>query len=268
MAERGDGGSYSLPQVAWGQSETAAAYERGRPGYAPGALAALAQAFRLGPGTSVLDLGAGTGKLTRQLLATGARVTAIEPIHEMRKQFTRVLPEVAILDGSAEAIPRPTQSVDLVVVGQAWHWFDGPEALDEVGRVLVPGGGLALLWNDYDRSVTWARELAEIRDRHFDHHAPPQADRDWRADFAGRQEWSPLTQQVFDHVHRTTRQALVDRVLSTSVIAPLPVTEREAIGREVLAILDRHGETRGHEDVDVPYQTDVFWTRRLQGPSH
>lgn len=261
MTESDQGNFRSLPQVAWGRSDTVAAYDHGRPGYAPHAIHALATAFHLGPGTTVLDLGAGTGKLTRQLLGTGARVTAVEPIAEMREQFSRVLPEVPVFAGPAEAIPLPSGSIDLIVVGQAWHWFDGPAAQAEAGRVLVTGGGLALLWNDYDPTVPLARELAEIRNRHFARQLPPQVDRDWRTDFAGRPEWESISERVFDHVHQTTRDALVDRVLSTSVIAPLPVEEREDVRQEVLSILDQHEETRGRESLAMPYRTSLYWTR-------
>lgn len=261
MTESDQGNFRSLPQAAWGQADTVAAYDHGRPGYAPEAIAALASTFHLGPGTAVLDLGAGTGKLTRQLLGTGARVMAVEPIAEMRERFSQVLPGVPVFAGSAEAIPPPAGSVDLIVVGQAWHWFDGPVAQAEAGRVLVAGGGLALLWNDYDIAVPWARELAEIRNRRFTHHVPPQVDRDWHADFAARAEWGPISERVFDHVHQTTRDALVDRVLSTSVIAPLPVEEREEVRQEVRAILDRHEESRGRESLAVPYRTSMYWTR-------
>jgi SAM-dependent methyltransferase len=261
MRECDGRGGKSLPEAAWGQSDTAAAYERGRPGYAPQAIAAIAAAFQVGLGSTVVDLGAGTGKLTRQLVSTGARVVAIEPIAEMRDRFSRVLPLVAVLEGSAEAIPLTDGSVDLIVAGQAWHWFDGLTAQAEAARVLATGGGLALLWNDYDTSVPWANELAEIRNRHFVHHLPPQVDRDWRSDFAGDPDWGPIIERVFDHIHHTTRQALVDRVLSTSVIAPLPPGERANVRQEVLAILDKHEETCDRENLAVPYRTSVYWTR-------
>ncbi len=261
MVESNQRDLQSLPEAAWGQPDTAAAYDRGRPGYAPQAITAIATAFQVGPETAVLDLGAGTGKLTRQLLHTGARVMAVEPSTAMRQRLSQVLPEVTVLEGSAEAIPLPAKSVDLIVVGQAWHWFDGLKAQAEAGRVLVRGGGVALLWNDYDTSIPWAHALAEIRNRHFVHHVPPQVDRDWRADFAGNTGWGSMTGRVFDHVHQTTREALADRVLSTSVIAPLPPEEREKVRHEVLTILDQHEETCGRENLAVPYRTSVYWIR-------
>src|SRR4051812_40459047 len=126
--------------AAIGFALSAQAYEEGRPGYPPAALEPL----KLGAGMTVLDLAAGTGKLTRALAASEATVIAVEPVAEMRA----ALPEsVTALDGTAETIPLEAGSVDLVTVAQAFHWFDGPAALAEIHRVLVPGGRLAVLWN-------------------------------------------------------------------------------------------------------------------------
>jgi ubiquinone/menaquinone biosynthesis C-methylase UbiE len=127
-------------------------YERARPGYAPDALAWLAERIGIGPGRRVLDLAAGTGKLTRQLLAFGAEVAAVEPGREMRAVLERVVPQAEALAGSAEAIPLPGESVDAVTVAQAFHWFRAEEALVEIHRVLRPGGALGLLWNEWDEA--------------------------------------------------------------------------------------------------------------------
>ena len=107
-------------------------YERSRPAYAEDAVAWAAGRLGLGPGRRVLDLAAGTGKLTRQLLALGVDVVAVEPGDEMRGVLERVLPEVEVLAGRAEQIPLPDASVDAVAVGQAFHWFDPEPALAEM----------------------------------------------------------------------------------------------------------------------------------------
>jgi SAM-dependent methyltransferase len=204
----------------------------------------------------VADVGAGTGKLTRQLTGSGADIVAVEPVAEMRAQFARVLPEMPILEGRAEALPLPDASLDAIVAGQAWHWFDADAALQEAARVLVSGGGLGLIWNDYDMSVLWVRELAQIRDRF----APPDRSSGWKEVFANHPNWTPLEDRAFSHEHQTTRDAVVDRVLSTSVIAALSPEEREAVRREVLDVLGRHEETRGRGELLVPYRTEVYWT--------
>ncbi len=138
-------------------------------GVAPAAVEALVTALGVGPRMRVVDVGAGTGKLTRQLLGTGAHLVAVEPVAAMRGELRRALPGVAVVGGTAEALPLRAGSAAAAVVGQAWHWFDGPAALAELARVIAPGGGLALLWYGFDLAVPWAAALAAVRDRR----APP-----------------------------------------------------------------------------------------------
>jgi ubiquinone/menaquinone biosynthesis C-methylase UbiE len=132
------------PAASLGFARSAAAYERGRPDYPRAAIEFLAARLGLGPGTRVVDLAAGTGKLTRSLLATDSEVVAVEPVAEMRAALPG---EARALEGTAEAIPLPAGSAEAVAVGQAFHWFDGDAALAEIHRVLRPGGALALVWN-------------------------------------------------------------------------------------------------------------------------
>src|SRR4051812_13713682 len=130
--------------AAQGFAAAGQVYERGRPDYPPEAIACLVTHLRIGPGSTVVDVGAGTGKLTQLLLDTGAQVTAVEPVADMRLAFARPLPGVPILEGTAEALPLASGTADALVAGAAFHWFDGPAALREIHRVLRPGGGLGL----------------------------------------------------------------------------------------------------------------------------
>ena len=133
-------------------------YERARPGYPDEAVAWL-----VGPeARDIVDVGAGTGKLTRQLLASGRRVTAVDHDEGMIAELARRVPEAGALVGRAEALPVGDASVDAVVFGQAWHWVDVPEASREVGRVLRSGGVLGLVWNLRDDTVPWVAELGEV----------------------------------------------------------------------------------------------------------
>ena len=143
--------------AARGFARAPADYERGRPDYPAEAIAWLAQALALGPGRRVLDLAAGTGKLTRALAATGAEVVAVEPVDEMRAFI-----EAEALAGTAEAIPLPAAAVDAVTVGQAFHWFRGDEALAEIHRVLRPHGRLGLVWNLRDSANPFMAALSEL----------------------------------------------------------------------------------------------------------
>jgi SAM-dependent methyltransferase len=204
-------------------------YERSRPRYAPDAIAWIAQRLPLG---RVLDLGAGTGKLSRQLAERGADVVAVEPGAEMRAVLRRVLPGVEVLAGSAEAIPLPDESVDAVTAGQAFHWFRTGEALAEIHRVLRPGGGFALLWNAWDESDPLLAALNEIVDRL----RPPRADRGedeirasplFRAD-----EW-----RKFAHADELTAEAALERVASVSAISAADPAERERALADVRDLL-------------------------------
>ena len=136
----------------------AAVYERGRPPYPEEALDWLLPAGR----PKVLDLGAGTGKLTRQVRARGLEVTAVDPSEGMLAELRKVLPGVPALPGTAESIPVPDHSADVVLCAQAWHWVDPERAVPEVARVLSPGGRLGLIWNLRDESVEWVDRLGTL----------------------------------------------------------------------------------------------------------
>ncbi len=138
------------------------AYERGRPGYPPKAIRWLERRLELGPGRTVVDVGAGTGKLTRELVASGADVLAVEPVPAMRAVLERAVPEARALEGTAESLPVGDGSVDAIVVAQAFHWFDGPAALAEFHRVLRPDGRIALIWNRRLREQPLHRAISEI----------------------------------------------------------------------------------------------------------
>ncbi|MDX6549762.1 MAG: hypothetical protein QOJ31_446 [Gaiellales bacterium] len=136
-------------------------YRLARPGYPP---AAVEWALEHAPGRDVLDLAAGTGKLTEAILATGAHVIAVEPLDGMRRELAKAAPDATVLDGTAERIPIGDGSVDAVLVGQAFHWFDQPRALDEMARVLRPGGVVGLLWNLREDGADWEQRLSQILD--------------------------------------------------------------------------------------------------------
>jgi SAM-dependent methyltransferase len=133
-------------------------YERSRPGYPDAAVDWLMPEGA----RTVLDLGAGTGKLTRALVAREVEVIAVEPLAEMRQSLAAALPEVRAVAGTAEEIPLDDDSVDAITVAQAWHWVDPARATAEVARVLRPGGTLGLIWNRRDERVDWVRRIGEV----------------------------------------------------------------------------------------------------------
>jgi SAM-dependent methyltransferase len=247
--------------AARGFARGAEAYEQGRPTYPPKAVARLARELHLGPGRVVLDLAAGTGKLTALLVGTGAEVLAVEPVAEMRAALEQALPGVPAMPGTAEAIPLGTGSVDAVTAGQAFHWFRGEEALAEIHRVLRPGGGLGLLWNVRDAGVPWVARLSELMEPHRGD-APGYRSGAWQEAFAGTVLFGELRRLEVRHVHHLAPEAVVARVASVSFVAALPEGERERLLAEVAELLAADPETRGRAEVELPYRTEVYWATR------
>lgn len=218
-------------------------YERGRPGYPEAAIDWLLPRGA----TAVLDLGAGTGKLTRQLVVRGLEVVAVEPSDGMREQLQRVLPGVRALPGTAESIPLPDAAVDAILVAQAWHWVDVTRAVPEVARVLRPGGVLGLVWNSRDERVDWVAELGRIMAggvKHFDTANPPVGP-----------PFEPIERREFEWVYPLTPGALVDLVASRSYIITATEDEREAKLGEVRRLAERHPELAGRAEFELPYVT-------------
>jgi ubiquinone/menaquinone biosynthesis C-methylase UbiE len=209
-------------------------YERSRPAYADAALAWLGERLPLG---RVLDLAAGTGKLTRQLVALGSDVVAVEPGDAMRAVLQRVVPMAEALPGSAEDIPLPDASVDAIVVAQAFHWFRVGEALAEMHRVLRPGGGFGLLWNEWDDADPRLHELNQLIDAlrpDIDRGEPPP----WHAPLTASPLFGKLEERQFPHAERLDLEAIVERVSSVSAVAVASSEEQrrvEARVRELVA---------------------------------
>ncbi|MFI5938450.1 class I SAM-dependent methyltransferase [Actinoplanes sp. NPDC051494] len=219
----------------------AGAYERGRPPYPPEALDWL-----LPPGSPrVLDLGAGTGKLTRQIAARGLAVTAVDPSEGMLGELRRVLPGVPAYTGTAETIPLPDASVDAVVVAQAWHWVDPARAVPEVARVLSPGGHLGLIWNLRDETTDWVRRLGEIMDS-------PEVDR--RTDIGA--PFGPVEKRYFPWTHRIDLARLLDMVASRSYVILLSDTDRATLLDRVRELTETHPDLAGRQEFELPYLTE------------
>ena len=244
------------PTAAAGFGSAADAYERGRPSYPDEAVAYLAVELGLSPGVHVLDVAAGTGKLTRRLVEGGAGVAAVEPIAAMRAVLAKAVPGIPVLEGTAEAIPLPDGSVDAVTVAQAFHWFDAEAALVEIHRVLRPGGGLGLVWNAADGGPEWVAIMRGLV--HGVRGSVPQyGHTPWRDAFARSRRFTPLTERTFDFVQELDEDGLVDRIASTSYIAALPEAERQRLLGQVRALVA--GVPR---PLRLPYRTDVFSCRR------
>jgi SAM-dependent methyltransferase len=242
----------------------APAYAEHRPDYAQ---AAARWALDPAPGVRVLDLGAGTGKLTATLIALGAEVIAVEPDLAMLAELRRSLPTVRALGGSAEAVPLPDASVDAVLAGNAMHWFDMDVAGAEIARVLVPGGVLAGLWNVIDDRVGWVAGLAQV--------SPSAAigSRDtlskWRANTAGLHlpntgvaRFGSPKQAEFTHGQPRTADSLVATLATRAGMLVMSAQERESTLNRIRAYLRSRPETAEGE-FTLPMLTGVLRVQRL-----
>jgi SAM-dependent methyltransferase len=234
--------------------EVADEYARHRPGYPDEAVAwALAT---LTDGARVLDLAAGTGKLTEAVLRCGvpvSRVVAVEPDGDMRAELSRLLPAVRVLPGSAERIPAGVGTVDAVLVGQAFHWFDPDRALPEIARVLRPGGVLAALDSVEDDSVPWVVELnnANLAAR------PDWGRRPGFADVPEHAAFGERRQRVFGWRWPRTIDSLIQTVSTHSWVLVSEPEERDTALGAIRRFLEQHPATR-EGAFELPMQTLVL----------
>jgi SAM-dependent methyltransferase len=243
----------------------ATAYAEHRPDYARAAVR-----WALGParGLRVLDLGAGTGKLTASLVALGTDVTAVEPDPAMLTELRRVLPDARALPGSAEAIPLPDASVDAVLAGNAMHWFDMTVAGPEIARVLVPGGVLAGLWNVLDDRVDWVAGLARVSGSAAV--GPRDTLASWRAvtvdaylpETGGTARFGSPEQAEFPHGQSRTADSLVATLATRAGMLVMPEQEQGATLGRIRAFLAGRPETADGE-FTLPMLTCVLRVRRL-----
>jgi len=222
------------------------AYDRGRPSYPGDAVAWLLD----GDAKIVLELGAGTGKLTREMVDQGHAVFATEKDPAMLAVLQERVPEVSAKVAGAEEIPANDRSVDVVVAAQAFHWFDHERAIPEIARVLRPGGHVALVWNFFDQRIPWVRKLVEVTG-------------EWSGTSGSSHEFlaesdlfGDVESEKFALWQDVTRDTLVDIVASRSYVASLPEAEREAKLDAVRALYDDYG--RGHDGMQLPYVVECF----------
>lgn len=226
-------------------ADVAGAYERGRPGYPDEAVRWLVG----DEPRDVVDLGAGTGKLTRVLVAHGHRVTAIEPLPEMLEHLSENAPGAFGMLGSAEVVPLPDAFADVVTCAQSFHWFDHPAALPEIARVLRADGRLALVWNSRDDGDPWMARLSAILGNES------VQDEDVGPVIEASGVFGPVEKARFAHGQTLDRAGLLDLVLSRSYVAKLPPADRQPVLDAVGALYD---DTAGPDGVHLAYRTECF----------
>jgi ubiquinone/menaquinone biosynthesis C-methylase UbiE len=237
--------------------DVAEAYDRGRPSYPVEAVSWLVG----GEAKVVLELGAGTGKLTRELVAQGHAVYATEPDAAMLELLEARVAGCSAKVAGAEEIPANDRSVDVVVAGQAFHWFDHEVALPEIARVLKPGGHLALAWNFFDQRIPWVRRLVAAMGEQSMTSSSQQL-------LADSDLFGPVEAKTFAHWQDVNRETLLDTVASRSYISSLDEAAREARLDKVRALYDDYG--RGHDGMQLAYRTECFRAQvidRAEGPT-
>jgi SAM-dependent methyltransferase len=227
-------------------------YERARPSYPDAAIACLVAQLDVRPQTTLVDLGAGTGKLTRLLAASGADIVAVEPLAGMWQQLVSTVASAAVVAGVAEAIPLADRSVHAVTAGQAFHWFRAPEALAEIHRVLEPGGRLGLIWNVRNAAVAWVRRFDEIL-MPYEGETPREWRRAWSPSFSSSSLFTPLEVAEFEMGQELDAAGLVDRAASVSFVAALSDEERRPVLDEIRALAATLPAR-----FTLPYRTTVY----------
>jgi SAM-dependent methyltransferase len=230
----------------------AAAYDQNRPTYPADAVTWAAGGP---PPRRVVDLGAGTGKLTRVLLSAGYDVVPVEPDPKMRARLADATPGTTALAGSAEAVPLPDASADAVVAAQAYHWFAPERAHPEIARLLRPGGTFAAIWNRRDDSVPWVHELTVItHDQPAVHGGFDPGD---ELSF-GDTHFGPVERAEFRHSTTQTPESLVALVATRSYYLVASPEHRAAIDAAVRRLCAEHPALAGRDTFELPFQTFAY----------
>ncbi|CAO3680584.1 unnamed protein product [Umbelopsis vinacea] len=246
-------------------------YAKARPSYPITALQSLRSELNLVPAeTKVLDLAAGTGKFTELLVKEGYHVTAVEPVAEMRAKITENLPSVKVMEGTSWNIPVESESQDVVVIAQAFHWFDDVETLRECRRVLKPTGRLAFIWNmESQERSKWVAELREIYQKH-DADVPQYRKGTWKEVFY-EEEAAQLFHLPLQHRQFTNdfpvdgKEVIWQRIKSKSYVAVLDPQKQQKLQQDIYAVLDDPSNeftqtADGH--YIYPHECDLYWAER------
>ncbi len=231
--------------------QAAGMYSAARPSYPRDAVAWL-----LGNAAHVVDVGAGTGKLTQVVRDLGRAVTAVDPDWRMLQQLARDVAGVVTHVGTAESMPLPDASADAVLLGQAWHWVDVPDASQECGRVLRPGGVLGLVWNVRDERVAWVAALTDVM------HGSAAEDMIALGAVSLGPPFGALQERRWEWSRELRPEQIVDLAASRSYLITLPEPDRAAVLDDVRGLLATHPDTAGRDQVTLPYVTVAFRTVR------
>lgn len=249
--------------AAIGFQNSSQAYQKGRPDYPRQGVDFFIQEFGIGAATKVLDLAAGTGKFTQALVASGASLCAVEPVKGMRDQFQAFLPQITVVDGTAEKIPFVDESFDCVFVAQSFHWFQAHVAAKEIHRVLRPKGKIGLLWNVRDESQSWVQEMSKLLDE-YEGSTPRYMTMQWKAPFDELVLFAPLQRKVFAHYQEGNEEELIQRVTSISFIAALPSEKQQKVIQDFKNILQAPLRNQSEGKIRLPYICNIYWSEKRE----
>jgi SAM-dependent methyltransferase len=230
-------------------------YERARPGYPDDATRWIAGDVP----AAILDVAAGTGKLTTQLHDVGHHIVGLDSSIEMLSQLRRQQFDIGLTVGRAEGLPFGSELFDTITVAQAFHWFDQPAAIAEFARVLRPGGHLAILWNFRDESVDWVAELSKLIGREG---AEKEKEPSYEP-LPPTAPFKPSAHRTFRFEQPLDRHLLVGLVKSRSYVATLPERKRNSVLNEVFRLCDEHPALAGRSKFSMPYRTEVFLAEKI-----
>lgn len=250
-------------QNSWdGYSGIAGHYEKGRPEYPQQAISFLTHVLGLQTGEKVLDLGSGTGKLTRALEPFGLSLIAVEPVPELRMVFSEQFPSVPVWAGQAEKIPLDSETLDAVLVGTAFHWFDGETALKEIARVLKPGQPLGLIWNVFDGDVEWVKQIRALLED--EENRATHDGLKWQEAFQKTSLFTPLQAKTIRYSFPGSVQDVLDRVYSAKVMGKFSALQKARVIKKTLEILDSYPETKGKAIFEIPYRIEMYWCHLME----
>ncbi len=258
--------------AAEGYRQESTTYASARPSYHPALIDRSVDAY--GNGT-IVDLGAGTGIFTRQLVERGLHPIAIEPVAEMRAELRASLPTATTLDGTAEHTGLADSSVDTVFVAQAFHWFDHTHALPELRRILRPGGHLVCVWNVRDETEPWVQGFTDIVDRYAGD-TPRHRTMEWRRTIDADPAFTMVDDFAVANPVPSSHAAVAARALSTSFIAALDPAEQRDVLEQISELTRPLGlsfefpyrselQAWSHQRADQPSDPDGFPMRKITG---
>lgn len=246
-----------------GFSHAAKLYQHARPNYPEAVVNWLKQDLALDAQSSVIDLGAGTGKFLPYLKQVTSAIYAVEPIREMLQQLQAAHPDVIAIQAHSTAIPLASESIDAIVCAQSFHWFADIESLNEMHQLLRPEGHLGLIWNQRDEHVPWVKAIADIL-APLEGDTPRYHSGEWKKVFEYQQLFQLERAHVFPHSHcGSVEQVVSQRLLSTSFIAAMPEAEQLALKAEFEAVIFAFTGKRPSDQITFPYVTYVYDFKKI-----